>query len=415
MKKKLLATIMALSMILSLSACGAQKDASITESSVDPQTSSVSKETVTKTTVDVSENKSKETIVQEGLVTEAPEKYEYSIVITINPQITLYMEYNEKGEAVVKHFKFDNEDAKDAYGELELVNLKSDDAVKLIIKTAAEKEYLKDDGDVTIDIQPVGDELPLDITNSYKEVASATVNELNKSGNVVIHNYDLEGKEIVETDEETSKKEVKAEDKKETAKTDKKKDTKTSTSADTKKTEAKTNTPASTPVNTPEPTPTPTPNPAPAVKKVCNGDNHCDNPDPAWGEETWDTQTPYDVREDRSSDHYVILHCVRLTNGHIRCKNCGGSMSYLDDSRVVSEENWYYECDADAYNAARSNAYADYRSHNPHSETIDTGTLDESGNPIIIRNPEYDAYDEGASAYVDSAVNEMDYYRWVQH
>ena len=51
MKKKLLTMIMALSMILSLSACGAQKDASITESSVETSTSSVSKETVTKTIV----------------------------------------------------------------------------------------------------------------------------------------------------------------------------------------------------------------------------------------------------------------------------------------------------------------------------------------------------------------------------
>ncbi len=401
MKKKLLTIAMACAMTLSLAACANKENTSVEPVTSTSEVVSVSKETVSVSSVEEIVEEPEEEAVQEGLVTEAPEKYEYSVVITINPQITLYVTYNENNEAIVSNFKFDNEDAKEAYGELSLANLKTDDAVKLIIKTAAEKEYLKADGTVTIDVQPVGDALPLDVVESYKEVAEVTVKEMDgHTGGVVIHNYDLSGNEVVAEEPKIDEKKEVAESKdkkdtsKDTKKDESKKDTKTETKKEEpKKEETKTETPASTPAATPEPAPAP----APEVKKTCNtSGGRCSNPSPAWGQEHYD-DVPYEYRVDHTDTWYTIIHAVHKVNGWIPCTNCGCNQDLLSYDQDVSEENWYYEFDANAYNAAYGAAWDEYMNSLPEDAT------DEQ------------RHSSSAAAYADAHVSRDSYYRWVQY
>lgn len=401
MRKRLLPLIISLAMLASLTACGNVADSTKPESSAavsvseSKEITNTSKETVSVSSVEEIVEEPEEEVVQEGLVTEAPEKYEYSVVITINPTITLYITYNENNEAIVSNFKFDNEDAKEAYGELGLANLKTDDAVKLIIKTAAEKEYLKADGTVTIDVQPVGDMLPLDVVEAYKEVAEVTVREMDgHTGGVVIHNYDLSGNEVVAEESKTDEKKEVAEskDKKNTSKDTKKDESKKNTKTETKKEEpkkeeTKTETPASTPAATPEPAPAP----APAPKKICdlNG-NLCDRPDIDWTTQHYD-EVPYEYRVDHSDTWYTIIHAVHRVNGTATCKSCGGTAPLHSYDADVSEENWKYELDGTAY----------------------TNALNEAAS-------QYEATHEGATeaeicAYAQNAVSMDNFYRWIQY
>ena len=411
MKNRFLLGATAIIMALSLAGCGEKApEASVNAPAKSvtnvSEVTSVSKETVSVSSVETVVEEPVEEPIQEGLVTEAPEEYEYSVVITINPQITLYVTYDENGEAVVNSFKFDNDDARDAYSELNLANLKTDDAVKLIIKTAAEKEYLKADGDVTIDVQPVGDMLPLDVVESYKEVAEVTVREMDgHTGGVVIHNYDLSGNEVVTEEPKTEeKKEVaKSEDKKDTSKETKKEESKKESKTETKKEEVKTETKAETPASTPAATPEPAPAPAPEVKKVCdlNG-NLCSRPDINWSTEHYD-EVPYEYRIDHTDTWYTIMHAVHKVNGTATCNSCGGTAPLHSYDADVWEENWYYEFDANAYNAAYGAAWDEYCAQYAASHPEDE-----------------DAWGRAAGsaeciAYANSHVSESNYYSWVQH
>ena len=424
--KKLLAFILAATVVLSMTACTA-KDTAMEEPATTAQvtsiskTTSVSKETISVSSVETTTEEPEEEPIQEGLVMEAPENYEYSVVITINPQITLYATYNDNNEAIVDSFKFDNDDAKDAYSDLALAKLKVDDAVKLIIKTAAAKEYLKADGNVTIDVQPTGENLPIDVIESYKEVAETTVKELDgHTGEVVLHNYDISGNEVVAEDTTAKEKEdvVKADDKKDTSKDTKKEDTKkdtkteskkevakadtntkvdANTKADTKtKTETKTETPASTPAATTEPEPAPAPTPAPATQKCDMNHNKCSNTSPAWGQEHYE-DVPYEYRVDHTDTWYSIVHAVHRINGWIPCTNCGGQIPLLSYDQDVSEDDWRYEMDTNAYNAAYGAAWDEYVNSLPEDAT------DEQ------------RHSSSAAAYADAHVNRDSYYRWVQY
>lgn len=423
--KKLLAFILTATVALSMTACTA-KDTAMEEPATTAQvtsvskTTSVSKETVSVSSVETTTEEPEAEPVQEGLVTEAPENYEYSVVITINPQITLYATYNDNNEAIVDSFKFDNDDAKDAYSDLALAKLKVDDAVKLIIKTAAAKEYLKADGTVTIDVQPTGDALPIDVIESYKEAAETTVKELDgHTGEVVLHNYDISGNEVVAEDTAAKEKEdvVKADDKKDTSKDTKKEDTKkdtkteskkevakadtntkvdANTKADTKtKTEPKTETPASTPAATPEPAPAP----APEVKKVCdlNG-NLCSRPDINWSTEHYD-EVPYEYRIDHTDTWYTIMHAVHRVNGTATCNSCGGTAPLHSYDADVWEENWYYECDDTAYNAACNAFEVQYQAEHPEMATVEG----------------YNSMKQEMWNAEAATIRTEDYCRWVQH
>lgn len=420
--KKLLTFILTATIVLTLTACGDKETVSIGQaSSIKPATStatvSVSKETVS---VSSAETAAEEPVAepaddleaapaQEGLVTETPKEYEYSIVITINPAITLFVTYNDNNEAIVSNFKFDNDDAKEAYSDLALVNLKTDDAIKLIINTAAAKEYLKADGNVTIDVQPAGDALPGDVVESYKETAEAAVKELDgHTGEVIVHNFDISGNEVVaEAPKAEDKKEVaKAEDKKDNSKNNKKEESKKESKTDSKKDTAKTETntetntntdtntqtQASTPEAIPEfaPAQTPAPTPAPAPKKCDMNHNTCSNISPAWGQEHYE-DVPYEYRLDHTDTWYSIVHAVHRINGWIPCTNCGGQIPLLSYDQDVSEDDWRYEMDTNAYNAAINAAYDAYYDAHPEASW------------------------EEASSYAHSMVNESSFYGWVQY
>lgn len=110
------------------------------------------------------EQKQEESQMQEAEDTESvqgteslntiPETYACAITISINPQVTLYLDENN----VTIGVRYDNEDAVDAYSELELVGSSLESSMEQLVDAAVEKEYLKEDGRVSIELTEIGDE-----------------------------------------------------------------------------------------------------------------------------------------------------------------------------------------------------------------------------------------------------------------
>ncbi len=81
---------------------------------------------------------------------EAPKDYASLVQVTINPTVNLYLD----SASVVLAVEYINTDATDAYKPLEqqIIGAKFDTALNSIVTTAADKGYLKEGGDVTVDI-----------------------------------------------------------------------------------------------------------------------------------------------------------------------------------------------------------------------------------------------------------------------
>jgi len=84
---------------------------------------------------------------------DTPEKTAAVIYISINPEIALFIDESERVIAV----EFLNEDAKAAYGDLKLGGIPYQESTGLIIETAIEKNYLKADGEVTVEVSALSE------------------------------------------------------------------------------------------------------------------------------------------------------------------------------------------------------------------------------------------------------------------
>ncbi len=82
-----------------------------------------------------------------------PESYACTIRVSINPQVLLYLDENYRVIGILH----ENEDAIDAYGEMELVGQPLENVVDTLISTAEEKGYLKEDATVSITLEEVTD------------------------------------------------------------------------------------------------------------------------------------------------------------------------------------------------------------------------------------------------------------------
>lgn len=120
----------------------------ITEQQEKETETALSEETTETTTLD-EESAAEEDVVKEFI----PESFACAITITINPQITLYL---DEANTIIG-VRFDNQDAKDAYEEIELMGKGLEESVNLLVDTAIEKEYLKEDGAITVTLAEIGD------------------------------------------------------------------------------------------------------------------------------------------------------------------------------------------------------------------------------------------------------------------
>lgn len=105
--------------------------------------------------------------------------------ISINPEVDLEIDRDGNVLSVV----FQNEDAETAYKDLSLEGIQAEDAVKIILETADEKGYLKDDGQVTLIYGSTGNasaEEASDMIDSARDTVMDTLNELGKESAVIL-------------------------------------------------------------------------------------------------------------------------------------------------------------------------------------------------------------------------------------
>lgn len=86
--------------------------------------------------------------------TTVPENYAYTMLVTINPKIKLYMDENDKILAV----EYLNDDAKTVFADSQLIGIVVDDGLAKIVETSIDKGYLKDGKDVTVTLDEVRDD-----------------------------------------------------------------------------------------------------------------------------------------------------------------------------------------------------------------------------------------------------------------
>lgn len=140
MKKRARITAILMVMILTMGACSGASDE-------EP------KESQSSESVDGKEDSTATTEPQQT-VSDIPENYVSAIVVTINPQIKLYLDANDVTVAV----EFLNEDAKDAYGSLEFVGKTIEKCVEDIVTEAIEQKYLESGENVAVTVVEVKDE-----------------------------------------------------------------------------------------------------------------------------------------------------------------------------------------------------------------------------------------------------------------
>ena len=286
MKKKMI--ILLVSMVLTLAACGN------TETTNEPESMEVSVESESGESIESVESSVEESSEEEFSEEEStdlsayvmePEEYSYKVNISINPQLTLYAGKNEEGEDIVLAWTFDNEDAEEVYKDTDFHDMSVLDAVKEVILVAAEKEYLKEDGTVEIDIVSDTEEIPEDIVKMYEEAANAVIKEKELKNEIKVTRNGEElkveeeqEKEVAESKEndKTSTKETPApsEDKKTASNTN----TSTATPAPTQaQASAVTPAPTATPVTTPAPAATPEPTQAPQEEQPAEEEQPTEN------------------------------------------------------------------------------------------------------------------------------------------
>lgn len=139
MKKKKIVLLMCIIMSFLLCACGKAQDVEESQSS--------------ESTV---ENKEAATEIEEQTTVEdvIPEDYAASVIVTINPQVKLYLDKDN----VVIGVEYLNEDAKAAFAKVKFSDVTIEVCIDEMISAAVESEFLTDGKDVSIEISEIKDE-----------------------------------------------------------------------------------------------------------------------------------------------------------------------------------------------------------------------------------------------------------------
>lgn len=121
----------------------------------------------------------------------APKDYASIVKVTINPTVNLYLDADE----VVLAVEYVNADAKESYKKIEsqLVGASLDKSVDLVVKTAAEDGYLKNNKEVKVDVVEAKEEKQTQILTVALAAAEKTLVENEIEAEVVVLS---EGKEV---------------------------------------------------------------------------------------------------------------------------------------------------------------------------------------------------------------------------
>ncbi len=113
-----------------------------------------------------------------------PENYASVLLVTINPQIRLYLDKDSNVLAVEPV----NDDAKAVVQKLDIKNKKIEDAVKIIVSVSNEKGFVKENADVKFEItEKKSDSVNTDaVLNSAKQSAEKVATELKLTVNVQV-------------------------------------------------------------------------------------------------------------------------------------------------------------------------------------------------------------------------------------
>ena len=108
---------------------------------------------------------------------EAPKDYVSVVQVKINPTVNLYLDKDSKILAV----EYVNADAKETYDKIEkdLVGVSLEAAMDLVVKTAADEGYLKENKEISIDvIENKSEEIKdTQILKTVKETVKTTLDE----------------------------------------------------------------------------------------------------------------------------------------------------------------------------------------------------------------------------------------------
>lgn len=109
-----------------------------------------------------------------------PVEYAYAVTVSINPQITLYLDKNHQ----VVGYRYDNEDAKEAYSGLDLIGESAAGAVNLLVTTAIEQKLLtEENSNVDIELTDVKDAAPVQDAAILLELRETAVAASQGEGN----------------------------------------------------------------------------------------------------------------------------------------------------------------------------------------------------------------------------------------
>ena len=178
--KKVYIIIMSVIFAIGLTGCGKENKTEITEKRTEEYTESVSTEEL---------NQSSERVFSEDCMG--------VFTISINPEVELELDKDGNVLSVV----FLNGDAETAYKDLSLEGMEAQAAMKLIVETANDKGYLKDDGEVALIYGATGNataEESLGMINSARDTVMGTLNDLGKDTMVALEvkNYAQETSNI---------------------------------------------------------------------------------------------------------------------------------------------------------------------------------------------------------------------------
>jgi len=102
-----------------------------------------------------------------------PEDYAYSITVSINPMIELYLDH----EDAIVGVAYLNDDAIDAYKELELIGSSLSDCMNMIVTAATDKGYLKEGGQVEVELSRIAEGADV----NEEEVLLSATQEMDKA------------------------------------------------------------------------------------------------------------------------------------------------------------------------------------------------------------------------------------------
>lgn len=175
--KKAYMIILSAIFAVGLTGCGKENKTEITEERTEEYTELVSTEEYTESESTEELDQSSERVFSEDCIG--------VFTISINPEVELGL--NKDGNVLSVVFR--NEDAETAYKDLSLEGMAARDAIRLIVETANEKGYIKDDGEVTLIYGSTGNasvEEAHDMIDYARDTVMDTLNELGKESIVTL-------------------------------------------------------------------------------------------------------------------------------------------------------------------------------------------------------------------------------------